>query len=406
MLTDVTPTSYWFGRFQVLSKTEGCWYFRDWLQPLGRELLASAFDHGYDSQREQSIAFFQKGFLQGSVGSAINEVQSAPRKTEDSLFWQFPCRTEAAAWEIHTQVHHPARMGDELHIYLGLPWATWIHFKRQQSWRGNGLEQMEQQIRLLKVRLSGIRFALAELGVHLRVHTVCQHIYWQDFVSVWEALGVTDLWLSHCPQEDVLGFKMTLHPWHLFAVNIEDTQRNDGLLIGRDVDEKPVLASFVGAHMPHYLSDIRLRLKSFANEDGFVIRVNEKWHFDDVVYQHQMNGKPLQETYQIDDSVAAYNALLSDSIFSLCPAGAGPNTLRFWESLAVGAIPVLLGDPVKLPEGGSLEAVDWDLVVLRIEDDQLHDLPTILRAMPLEERRRRQQACLAVYAKVKAQRCF
>lgn len=405
-MPDTTIASYWFGRFQVLKKTESDWYFRDWLQPSGRELLASTFDQAANSQQEQSITFFQKGFLQGAVSSALYETQSTPSDIEDSLFWQFPCRTEAAAWEVHTEVHHPARMGDELHIYLGLPWATWIDFQRQQSWRGKGLKQMEQQIRLLKVRLSGIRFALAELGARLRVHTVCQHIYWQDFVPVWEALGVTDLWLSHCPQKGPLGNKMSVHPWHLFAVNIEDTQRNGGLRIGRDVAEKSVLASFVGAHMPHYLSDIRLRLKSFANEDGFVIRVNEKWHFDDVVYQHQMNGKPLQESYQIDDSVAAYNALLSDSVFSLCPAGAGPNTLRLWESLAVGAIPVLLGDPVQLPAGGSLEAIDWDSVVLRIEDDQLHGLPAMLRAMPLEERRRRQQACLAAYAKVKAQRCF
>lgn len=405
-MLDNVIASYWFGRFQVIDKAQDVWYFRDLLSRSGRELQPSLFKSFSENERQQSIAFFQQGFLKGAVASVFDVTQSFPRTIEDSLFWQFPCRTEAVAWEVHNVIHHPTRMGDELHIYLGLPWATWIDFQRQQSWRGSGRKQMEQQIRLLKVRLSGIRFVLAELGVRLRVHTVCQHIYWQDFVSMWKSLGVTDLWLSHCPQEDPLDNKMSLHPWHLFAVNIEDTQRNDGLLIGRDVAVKPVLASFVGAHMPHYLSDIRMRLKSFVNEEGFVIQVNEKWHFDDVVYQHQMNGKPLQESYQIDDSVAAYNSLLSDSVFSLCPAGAGPNTLRLWESLAVGAIPVLLGDPVRLPTGGNLEAIDWDSVVLRIEDDQLHDLPAILHAMPLEERRQRQQACLAVYAKVKAQRCF
>jgi len=93
-------------------------------------------------------------------------------------------------------------------------------------------------------------------------------------------------------------------------------------------------------------------------------------------------------------------------VFSLCPAGAGPNSLRLWEALAVGAVPVLLGVQPMLPKGGSLPAIDWDRIVLRVPDDEISSLPQRLRAIPLPERRQRQQLGLQAYAAVRVQRCF
>ena len=44
-----------------------------------------------------------------------------------------------------------------------------------------------------------------------------------------------------------------------------------------------------------------------------------------------------------------YNKILLSSRYSLCPSGSGPNSIRFWESLACGSIPVLLADTLDLP---------------------------------------------------------
>ncbi len=30
------------------------------------------------------------------------------------------------------------------------------------------------------------------------MHTVCQHVFWERLLPLWQALGVTDLHLSHC----------------------------------------------------------------------------------------------------------------------------------------------------------------------------------------------------------------
>jgi len=70
--------------------------------------------------------------------------------------------------------------------------------------------------------------------------------------------------------------------------------------------------------------------------------------------------------------VSDYNRLLCDSIFALCPA-VRTNSLRLWEALATGAIPVLLGHSA-LPRR-TLPPIDWDDIVLRVSDPAIPDLP-------------------------------
>ena len=44
-----------------------------------------------------------------------------------------------------------------------------------------------------------------------------------------------------------------------------------------------------------------------------------------------------------------YNTMLSNSVFTLCPEGGGINTIRIWEALAVGSIPVLIVSVAEIP---------------------------------------------------------
>jgi hypothetical protein len=402
----ITSKRFGLGRFEVRSAGSGL-VFRDWLLPGVREIANQVFDGLEGLALEQ--AWFEHGFARPAYSAAAaGGVADAPRQRSDALFWQFPCRTEAAAWDNHASMEQAMRVANNLHVYLGLPWATWIDLARKQAQTPEQAEQMTQQQQLVGTRLAGLRGALLEVGLALRVHTVCQHVYWQDMVPVWQRLGVTDVWLSHCPPDaPPAGVDaLVLHPWALYAVNVEDPQRRAGLLLGKDPAQKTVLASFAGAYLPHYLSDVRLRLRALADEPGFVVRVTDEWHFEKVVYQHQIAGQALLQDEMLDESVASYNALLSESVFALCPAGAGPNSLRLWEALAVGAVPVLLGVQPMLPKGGSLPAIDWERIVLRVPDEEISSLPQRLRAMPLPERRERQQLGLQAYAAVKAQRCF
>lgn len=402
----MTSRRFGLGRFEV-HKAANNLVFRDWLVPGVREFEAHAFDGLVGVALEQ--AWFECGFTRPAYWAATTDgVADAPRQRNDALFWQFPCRTEGAAWDNHASVPQPVREANTLHVYLGLPWATWIDLARKQPHQTEQAGQMAQQQKLVGTRLRGLRRALQQVGLTLRVHTVCQHVYWQDMAPLWQRVGVTDVWLSHCSAKAVpAGLDaLVLHPWALYAVNVEDPQRRTGLTLAKDPAQKPMLASFVGAHMPNYLSDVRLQLRALADASGFVVRVTDEWHFEQVVYQHQIGGQAAAPSSAQDAAVLHYNQLLSDSVFALCPAGAGPNTLRLWEALAVGAIPVLLGVPPVLPKGGSLPGIDWNQIVVRVPDEQIRALPALLTAMPLAERRQRQQLGLQAYALVKAQRCF
>ncbi len=393
--------SYWLNRFSVVQEGANHLRFKDRLRPDHRTLPLRLFT-GFEGRR-QEIELLRLGFIDPVMPAVLRPLADAPREAEDTLFWQFPCRTEADAWLIHTRLEEAPYDGHDVHVYLGLPWATWIDHQRNDS----ALSQAKQEMRLQRVRLSGIRHALADAGAALRVHTVCQHVYWRDFLPLWQEMGVTDLWLSHAPPRRERSYGgMKLHPWRLFAVNVEDSARNAGLRAGVDPASKALLASFVGAHADHYITMVRQQLLTLAGEPGFHIELTNKWHFEDVVYRHQVHHAPLQESYRIDDAVESYNRVLSDSVFSLCPAGAGPNTLRLWESLAVGAVPVLIGPAPEMPCGGTLENIDWDGIVLRVTEKEVENLPMKLRSMRLEEVRMRQQRGMQAYAAVRQQRCF
>src|SRR5699024_6342458 len=124
-------------------------------------------------------------------------------------------------------------------------------------------------------------------------------------------------------------------------------ERGAGLKIGLPPNTKRYLASFIGAHMPHYRSEVRLRLAEVAraaNRSDVLVEVGNEWHFNKVVYKEQVQNKSLAEAEIASTREAArrYNEILSDAGFSLSPEGAGPNTLRLWESLAVGSIPVVI----------------------------------------------------------------
>jgi len=400
---DITPLG-WPPRFRVLrAGDELC--LRDWLVPPARRVACAGFAGLQGRALEQ--AYVRRGLLPAATSAVADTVSNQLRDRDDALFWQYPCRTEGAAWELHAVLPAPAADASGVDIYLGLPWATWIDKTRKRAWSEPADAQRQRQLRFVRLRLHGWQRLLAGMGLALRVHTVCQHIDWRDLLPTWQDLGITDLWLSHCPPPAEAGpAGLRLRPWRLFAVNVEDPARREGLEPGKDPAEKPLLASFVGAHGPGYLSDIRLRLGALADEPGFVVRLTGEWHFERQVYREQVAGEPAPRAEGSDATVRDYNRLLSDARFALCPSGTGPNTLRLWEALAAGSVPVLLGVMPQLPAGGSLPAIDWDGILLRVHDAELPTLPRRLREMPLDEVRRRARAGMAAFELVRRQTCF
>jgi len=85
---------------------------------------------------------------------------------------------------------------------------------------------------------------------------------------------------------------------------------------------------------------------------------------------------------------------LSRSRFSLCPRGTGPSTIRFWESLGAGSIPVLIGSDMGLPDG-----YDWKKCVITISELDINKIHKILSSFTLEQESRMRESCLEAYSK-------
>jgi hypothetical protein len=324
-----------------------------------------------------------------------------PTDKADCHFWQYPAATERQAFENHLGIARGANIDAAtrvVHTYLGLPWATYIDKKQLP----------DEVLKLNGLRLAGLHALAQALGFELRVHTVCQQIYWRRLIDTFQQLGVTDLHLSHAttdidPTRE--GWALRIHSWPLFAPNIEVPERRVGLTIGKPVEQKRYLASFIGAHMPHYRSDVRVRLFEAAKASGrddILVDLGDEWHFNKVVYQEQVQHQPLAEaeTVKVESANRRYNEVLSDSVFSLCPEGAGPNTLRLWESLAVGAIPVVMATRWSPPRTDGVDSVlkDCALFVEELPDAALF---ARLAATPRTLRSQMQQVAITRYAQIR-----
>jgi len=71
------------------------------------------------------------------------------------------------------------------------------------------------------------------------------------------------------------------------------------------------------------------------------------------------------------DMRASYLSLLEDTKFVLCPRGKGLNSIRFFETLRMGRIPVLISDDAKLPMD---KFVNWDEIIVRVPENDVSSL--------------------------------
>lgn len=355
-------------------------------------------------QVKEPLDLFGLAFLPVNLASEVLQVADDFEHVKDWRFWQHPCRTEQDAAAVHQLLPRFYKDGQALHVYLAIPWATIID-------KEVGPQALQGPLGLLGARIKSANDIVAAAGGTLQVHSVCQHVFWARLGPHAKALGLTDFWLSHKEKgkDSQDGFEgIRLHPWSLYAVNYREADRNINFVYN-DVKDRPVFASFTGAYMVHYISDVRKKLEALADLPGYHVKIKDQWHFNDVVYKYQvLRDQSFKGSDNLKQTVQ-YNELMSQSLFSLCPSGAGPNSLRFWECLANGSIPVALADTLEYPNLKQRFPdlpVDWqDAVVFHPEAD-IASLDARLRAITPEQQRQMQAAGLAIYKRCESMTCF
>lgn len=154
---------------------------------------------------------------------------------------------------------------------------------------------------------------------HKAIHryVVCQHIRWRELIPYWESIGVKHIFTPHMEQDDLDNYRCIAFP-HYAPV--------DGSRL-KYIFARKHIASFVGACYTH---PTRRELINKLSDD-FLILDTGAWHFE----------KSEDEQNKLRDE---YFDILSNTVYALCPRGTGPATIRMWEAMAYGCIPVFIED--------------------------------------------------------------
>jgi hypothetical protein len=185
-----------------------------------------------------------------------------------------------------------------------------------------------------------------------------------------------------------------IKPCPLYAVNFENKNKNK---IFQNIDfmnyKRNLLYSFIGGYQKDYLTDIRLQIFKMNHPKKTLIKNTGEWYFNKIVYNKKQNEKgELNENKTDEDKTTFYNKTLINSRYSLCPSGTGPNSIRFWESLAVGSIPILLSDTLDLPKNKL-----WKESILRIKEKDVKQIPNILDSISQDKERKMRLNCINLY---------
>jgi hypothetical protein len=260
--------------------------------------------------------------------------------------WQEPAATERAAYESILNISHSIDFE-----YVAFPWATLIDNLRIST--------------PLAIELLGVLSKMASFASHKTKRvTVAQHINVIDFIDVFKSVGITDIFWSHKTQSMDNYNGVRLHAFPLYPAQAADLVDFHASI---DVERK-YLTNFIGAYNPNlYISNVREVI--FQDEgkytDVFIIK-RDAWHFDRKVYKEQVGGvkSNVLELSKEEVDKNEYIRAIKESWFTLCPTGAGPNSIRLFESLSLGSIPILLTKDLSLPDDQEL----WFSACI-IEDD-------------------------------------
>jgi len=264
-----------------------------------------------------------------------------------SKHWQRPAATEETAL-LKLQAG-----GDQLDFdYLGFAWATLI----------DGLKERTSESKDILQALLQSDQSLVKTSTRKRA-TVAQHIRAINYFDLFKAIGITDVFWSHAVNSYQTSRGIRIHPFPLYPAQAPDYE-------GSEPSEKRHLANFVGAYNPNiYLTNVRDVIFGDAGKyaDLHIIK-RDRWHFDRAVYDEQIGGRAASDAQLKAEAQHKqdYIDAIRQSWFTLCPTGSGPNSIRIFECLALGSIPIVLSRDLTLVGDQDL----WERAAIIEEDSE------------------------------------
>lgn len=132
------------------------------------------------------------------------------------------------------------------------------------------------------------------------------------------------------------------------------------------IGDEPYLFSFQGNSATHPVRQQLLTLKHerSAIRDTSEIDKHVRWH---------ATGDEQRVFFN------QYDMLIQKSKFILCPRGEACSSIRFFEAMRAGRVPVLISDDYVLPQ-----SIDFDSFVVRVTEASVQSIPTLLESIEHE----------------------
>lgn len=302
---------------------------------------------------------------------------------EGFLEWQRPVLTEQKAHEL--LYNNPINKDVK---FFSFAWSTFIDVVEfGDRNRANQVIELVNQM-LSTYDLSG-------------AFTVCQHDKFHRIIPYVKKLGIETIFASHMVSDEGHTTKEFYHH------NETKDQTIDGIKIepiflwpvniGEPNKEKDLWYSFVGSYNEKiYVSDIRQEIFQDKHPRNAIVVERKGWQFDLDVYHKQIKKQKASrvQEYINKEKSKFYKDVLTRSRFSLCPSGSGPSSIRFLESLASGAIPVLLADNMMLPE---FKGINWEDCIIKVAEKDYNKLRKILSSISESEEHELRRKGLEAY---------
>lgn len=245
-------------------------------------------------------------------------------------------------------------------VYVAFPWAEFIDISDQIAAPVEAQHDPENNKEIYSYLLNGynyIKERISNLGKDVHIFTSCQHVWAFTKASrhLFKNLNIKTIFWSHLPREtnsnsyrqnhllfkkeDLKSFKETFNilPYYLYPVQVPNTISKEEYF-----SERSTLISFQGAKGNEwYLDNVREKISKIPSDDLVNIILKDNWHYQDIIFAHK-NDKNFLDN--------AYINLLKNSEYTLCPIGTGHNSIRLWEAINTGTIPVFVDNHPELYE--------------------------------------------------------
>jgi hypothetical protein len=149
------------------------------------------------------------------------------------------------------------------------------------------------------------------------------------------------------------------------------------------------LTSFIGQYNPkNYLTNVReILFEIYSKYDDCFVQKRQEWHYQGIVYRGESTANT--ETEEL------YKTMLCKSKFALCPSGCGPNSIRIWEAMCHGSIPVILADTIVMPP--CPKGTTWTDYCIFWKESEIDTLYDYLKRFDTAQMMKMSAACIELY---------